>query len=152
MDIIRSCVAIIRPYPGIVKGKRFNIVLGNQEGIVLKALTYNFDVPEVGSQIMESGLYRKSDKNPDSIWDSEDSDIIWATRDVNHFVAESFLRSVGKMIHFPDSIILIRPPRLITRLPNVLPGNPNGYVMRLYYHIKKLSKDDLTKLMIKDHD
>jgi hypothetical protein len=152
MDNIRTSVAIIIPVPASVMGEKFNIALGENEAIELRALTYNFDAPETGPQVMESGLYRKSDKNPSSIWDSKDSDIIWATRDANHFVTESIIRSVSKMIHFPKSIILVRPPRLITKLPNILPGNPKGYVMRLYYRIIKVSKHELTKLLIKDHD
>jgi len=134
-----------------ITGVKAPIGLGNDEIIELMALDYNLAVSNmgVGSNSVCLGLYRKSEKLPRGIGYNEDSDMIWSLRWRQRFVTESLEASKNGHIAFPSSIMLIRPPQMVHRY--------SGYTglvvhLRLYYKIRRVSKEEIAKLMLKDHD
>lgn len=151
MESIKIAYAVM--VIGTTDGVKFNMSLAPDEIIHLKALHYIVSPTAVvpGTNVIRLALYRKSDKNPISLANNEeDSDIVWRTLIIKELALnQSMTLSQSEMIHFPQPLILIRPPRLITEkigLAGVIAR------MRLYYTIKNATKNEIAKLMLKDHD
>ena len=147
MESIKTDTLAILPI-ATVEGDKYKINVGSNEVIALKAL--NIEVWGqgliAGANVITVGLYRKSDKFPAS---DDDVDIIWSFTWRIRFVTESIDISYNDMIHFPQPLYLIRPPRLIHSSSGFIAPE---IVVKLYYMIKVLPDVDMTKLRMKDHD
>ena len=136
----------------VMQGKKYPINLGLDEIIELRAIYYYIGAGiAVGDNNLFFGLYRKSEKLPELLLGSTDSDIIWCSGWVIKFVTESVKLSKSEYIKFPQPILLLRAPQLCGIVGGGdFPGNL--LEIRLYYTLKKISKELMTKLMLKDHD
>jgi hypothetical protein len=150
MENLKSITAYDLGSPTIV-GEKFNLNVGDKEVIEVRSLYCYMAVMGLtaGCNSVYLGLYRKSEKLPKNIGYKDDGDMIWSTRWQRHFVTESVGSSKSEYIIFPKPIILLRPPQLVHQYNNFVSVVVQ---MRLYYTIKKLSSQELAKLMIKDHD
>ena len=136
----------------VIQGEKYPINLGVNEIMELRAIYYYIgsDIA-VGINNLFYGLYRKSEKLPALLIGSTDSDIIWSSGWVVDFVTESVKLSKSEYILFPQPILLLRPPQLC----GIVGGGdfPNNMMdVRLYYTLKRISKDLMSKLMLKDHE
>lgn len=149
METLKTKAVNITP-SAIETGVKFDIPLGNLEVIELKSLFYSTDGSlAAGLNQIIFGLYRKSDVLSMAGIMGDEDDIIWNTKLSTQFVTESLKCGWSKMIHFPNQLILIRPPSLIAQ-QNVI--TVYHLLVRLYYIIRRVSKDEWTKLLIKDHE
>lgn len=139
--------------PGLKEGLPFNINLGLNEVIILKALHFWWSGTGVlGTNSVILGLWRKTDTDPpDSLLGTASDDLLWSEQ--GQFQMPAALESIWTSDHggeeFPEPhFFLIRAPRLIARTVAI-----TGVVIqvRLYYTIRKVSERDMAELMMKDH-
>lgn len=150
METIKTSIVQMYPLSLIEEGKKFNINLGDSEVIELKSLYYctGGDLG-VGLNQITFGLYRKSDVSSMSGIMKDEADIIWSTRLTTKFVTESLKCGWTDMIHFPSPLILIRPPSIIAQESVI---TVYSLLVRIYYLIRRVSKVEMAKLMMKDHE
>ncbi|MBA7682112.1 hypothetical protein ES703_90458 [subsurface metagenome] len=131
-----------------LSGSPFPVNMGHDEIMVLLSLYCTWEMTATaGYDIVRFGLWRKSDTDPVAMR-TDHTDMIWETSDVRLFVTESMAFSSREHIVFPHPLVLIRPPRLVGLRVQTAGAHVD---MRLYHIIRKVSSDELAKLMVKDH-
>ena len=132
-----------------IEGERFPIHLGDNEVAILLSIYYCwYTMATAGYNVMQVGLWRKTDTNPPAM-ESDHTDMIWEWTDARQFAAATSMQFSGQdHIILPWPLILIRAPRLVGLRMNVTTAYIN---MRLYYLVQKISDEKLAELMVKDH-
>lgn len=151
-ESIKSALAVIDPLTSSLKGYQFPINLGRNEVLVLLGFDYSV-VGNIasGTNRIEFGIYRKSDRLPDGDWifaNISNQDIVWSRCHQHYWTTGNSRSSWSEMIHLPYPVVLIRPPQLCA-LADVF---DSGIIeMRIYYLVAKASDTELAELMVKDH-
>lgn len=140
---------------------KIEIYCGKGEVALLLAIRCGIfpDMATIASARGYFALWRKSDKeieglgNTSTYWQSKDDLIYW---DIIGWYREDAANAHGssgivqfKSFYLPKPLVLIRAPRFT--LYSNCPSTVSGY-MDLYYTNVKVSKDELAKLMVKDHE
>lgn len=137
---------------GALEGHAFDVKLGDNEVMILKAMHYWwYGLLQPGINVGHFGLWRKTDSDPPAnVWVSgAKTDMVWhGLAGVLYAVGQSIRATEGETITFPDPLVLIRPPRLVMIMELVQAVN---WSMRIYYVLRKVSDEQLAKLMVKDH-
>ena len=144
-------VGVALPAAATPKSAKFEIKIGDDEVMILQAMEYSwYGTLQVGQNLVVAGLWRKSDEHPPGqIAENAGSpDMIWNRNEAISFVAESADAGRSGFVTFPRPLVLIRPPRLLLLTLTVTAVQ---YEARLYYALRRVSSDDLARLMVKDH-
>jgi hypothetical protein len=133
-------------------GVRMPIAPGPNEVALL--LAYKLDVVAEPTAVNETALvylFRKSDNLPATdvrVLNSPDA-ITYDRYYFYQFTAVGYNQMHNsRYIILPFPVVLIRPPQLAGRCINA--GRVTAY-MQCYYSIQRASKEDISKLMVKDH-
>lgn len=137
---------------GTLQSTRIPVSLGSDEVGLLMASNIQVDQQTAGSNYVKSWIYKKSEKVPTKTdwintgWLSDDSVMDYSLyRQVQATAVGFGITSSRDYKVYPEPLIFIRPPSLLTY------GGAAYLELFLWFKTVKMTKEQIAKLMVKDH-